>query len=499
LGLTAAFLCVVAAGILHHEMWRDEWQAWMIARDSFSLGQLLAGLRFEGHPPTWHVLLFALSRFTRSPLAMQALHLGLAATTVYLLARFSPLPRLQTGLLAFGYFMAYEYAVIARPYALGVLALFAFCALFPVRGRYPLPVAATLLVLAATSAYGMILSVAAAGALLIEAGGATTRGAGEWARRHVVGLAVAAWLVGLGAVLTLLWPAAGFRGVLTPDEPFSLWAIAYTATAVGRAYLPLPNPGVDSFWNTHFLATDSRAALAQGVAVSTVLAAGALLLFARKPAVLFMFTAGTAALLVFRHFVYSGSMRHDGHMFVLFAACLWLAALPLREWRLPPALARWTGTSARWAGAFVAAVLFVQVAAAAMLYAADVRGHFSAAPMAAVYLRENGLHELPLAALPAPAGSSVAGLLDRPIYYPGIGEVGTYIRWDRYPRARDRQPTMDLLRPFIAAGDTDALLLLATTFDDWDDDLDVEELARFPAGLEATEGFVLYRVRRDGS
>jgi hypothetical protein len=499
LGLTAAFLCVVAAGILHHEMWRDEWQAWMIARDSFSLGQLLAGLRFEGHPPTWHVLLFALSRFTRSPLAMQALHLGLAATTVYLLARFSPLPRLQTGLLAFGYFMAYEYAVIARPYALGVLALFAFCALFPVRGRYPLPVAATLLVLAATSAYGMMLSVAAAGALLIEAGGATTRGAGEWARRHVVGLAVMSWMTGLAVVLALLWPASGFTGVLAPDEPFSLWTMAHTASAIGRAYLPLPDLGTASFWNTHVLATDSRAALAQALAVSAVLAAGAVLLFARKPAVLVMFIAGTAALLVFRHFVFSGSMRHDGHLFILFVACLWLAALPLREWRLPPGLARWTESSARWRRVFVTAVLFVQVAAAAMLYAADVRGHFSAAPMAAVYLRENGLHELPLAALPAPAGSSVAGLLDRPIYYPGIGEVGTYIRWDRYPRARDRQPTMDLLRPFIAAGDTDALLLLATTFDDWDDDLDVEELARFPAGLEATEGFVLYRVRRDGS
>jgi hypothetical protein len=497
-GLTAAFLCVVAAGIVHHEMWRDEWQAWMIARDSFSLGQLLVGIRFEGHPPTWHVLIFALSRFTRSPLAMQGFHVALAATSIFIIARYSPLPRLQTGLLAFGYFLAYEYAVIARPYALGVLALFAFCALFPVRGRYPLPVAATLLVLAGTSAYGMILSVAAAGALLIEAGGTAGRGAGAWARQHVVGLAVVAWLVGLAVVFTLLWPSSGFRGVLASDEPYSLWAVAYTAAALGRAYLPLPDIGADSFWNTHVLATDSRAALAQAAAVSLALAAGALLLFARKPAVLFMFTAGTAALLAFRHFVFAGSMRHDGHMFVLFAACLWLAALPLREWRLPPALARWTGTRAGWAGTFVAVVLTVQVAAAAILYAADIRGHFSAAPMAADYLRKNGLHELPLAALPAPAGSSVAGLLDRPVYYPGIGGAGTYIRWDRYPRARDRTPTMDLLRPFIAAADGDAILLLGTTFDDWDDDLDVVELARFPAGLEATEGYVLYRVRRDG-
>ncbi|HSJ07814.1 MAG TPA: hypothetical protein VK936_14005 [Longimicrobiales bacterium] len=488
----------MATGIAQHEMWRDEWQAWMIARDSFSLPQLLAGLRHEGHPPTWHVLLFALSRFTRSPLAMQALHVALAATSIYLLARFAPLPRLQTGLLAFGYFLAYEYAVIARPYALGVLALFSFCALFPVRGRYPLPVAATLLVLAGTSAYGLILSVAAAGALLIEASGTVGRHAGVWARQHVVGLAVAAWLTGMAVVLAMLLPASGFGGVLVSDEPFSLWAVAYTVAALGRAYLPLPDLGVDSFWNTHFLATDSRAALAQGMAVSAVLSAGALLLFARKPAVLFMFASGTAALLVFRHFVFSGSMRHDGHLFVLFVACLWLAALPLREWRLPGVLDRWTVSGAHWRGAFITGVLAVQVAAAAILYAADVRGHFSAAPLAADYLRENGLDELPLAALPAPAGSAVAGLLDRPIYYPGIGEAGTYIRWDRYPRERDRNPTMDLLRPFVAPDGTDVILLLGAPFDDWDDGLDVTELARFPAGLEATERYILYRVRRDG-
>ena len=65
-----------------HEPWRDEWQAWLLARDSPSLKALLYNMRYEGHPPTWHVVLFALSRVTRSVVALQALQLVLATAAV---------------------------------------------------------------------------------------------------------------------------------------------------------------------------------------------------------------------------------------------------------------------------------------------------------------------------------------------------------------------------------------------------------------------------------
>ena len=46
-------------GLRAHELWRDETQAWAVARDSGSLFQLLAtGIRYEGHPPLWYCLLY---------------------------------------------------------------------------------------------------------------------------------------------------------------------------------------------------------------------------------------------------------------------------------------------------------------------------------------------------------------------------------------------------------------------------------------------------------
>lgn len=58
--LASAFLgwvaCVVV-GLVAHEPWFDEAQAWLLARDA-SLGELLFHrLRYEGHPPLWYLLL----------------------------------------------------------------------------------------------------------------------------------------------------------------------------------------------------------------------------------------------------------------------------------------------------------------------------------------------------------------------------------------------------------------------------------------------------------
>ncbi len=74
--------------------------------------------------------LFLVSRITSSPLGMQVLHLIIATCSVYVFLKYSPFTRTTKLLFIFGYFPCYEYAVLSRSYALGVLGLFSFCALF---------------------------------------------------------------------------------------------------------------------------------------------------------------------------------------------------------------------------------------------------------------------------------------------------------------------------------------------------------------------------------
>ena len=87
----------------HHELWRDEVQEWLLARDSSSAIDLLSCQKYEGHPALWQLLLMPLTRAFGAAIAMQVLNLLVATATVYLLVRWSPFTRLQKVLLSFGY------------------------------------------------------------------------------------------------------------------------------------------------------------------------------------------------------------------------------------------------------------------------------------------------------------------------------------------------------------------------------------------------------------
>ena len=73
--LTGVFFAVASFTLLNHEMWRDELQAWLLARDSNGPFELFQNLKYERHPGLWHLLLMPLSRMFRSPEVMQWLHL----------------------------------------------------------------------------------------------------------------------------------------------------------------------------------------------------------------------------------------------------------------------------------------------------------------------------------------------------------------------------------------------------------------------------------------
>jgi hypothetical protein len=147
--------------MLRHEMWRDELQAWMIARDSATPAELLRNARHESHPALWHVPLYGVSRATRDPRGMQLLHLCIATGAVCLFVRAAPFSRVQKVLCALGYFPLFEYGIISRSYSLGMALLFLFCALCCMRADI-IWIACTLALLCQTNLIGLLLAVCAA-------------------------------------------------------------------------------------------------------------------------------------------------------------------------------------------------------------------------------------------------------------------------------------------------------------------------------------------------
>ena len=61
--LSLIYICVAVLSVMisfflipYHEIWRDEGQAWLIARDT-PLKDLFGVLKHEGHPALWFLLL----------------------------------------------------------------------------------------------------------------------------------------------------------------------------------------------------------------------------------------------------------------------------------------------------------------------------------------------------------------------------------------------------------------------------------------------------------
>ncbi|MEX2529302.1 MAG: hypothetical protein WD960_00890 [Gemmatimonadota bacterium] len=497
--LASLYSLIVATGMWHHEMWRDEWQAWMLARDVSSLAELIGYLLVEGHLPGWSALLYLLGMATRDPVAMQVTHLALASGAAYLLGRFAPFSLKTRVLIASGYFVAYEYAVIARPYALGMLALFMFCAFYPRRSRHPVIIAASLALLAVSSIYGLIVAGVACGLLLLEAYLGAPDEEVPHRRRLVTGLGLAVWVIAV-ALATIssvafaegrppgMWGASG----VAPLRP---WAIASTMTSITQAYLPVPDVLAPHLWGSHLVPVDTRLPLFLVAGIGGVLLILTTILLLQTPSILAFYLASTGGILLFGHLVFSGFLRHHGSLYLVFIASLWMSAGSRPRWAPPARLRGWVGSGAWWRTPVVTAILGIQVASAALLYWADLRRPFSAAPAAAQFIRDRGLEELPMAAIPAPTASSIAGLLDRPVHYFVLGSEATFIPWNRLSRSADAEVSMERMRPFIEAQEGGPMVvILGEPFDAWDYGLVVEELARFEPGLERREGFVLYLV-----
>ena len=152
---TIAYTALLAFAIPFHEPWADEAQAWQLAR-SLSLPDLFRHyLRYEGSPGLWHLLLHLLVKLHVSYTGMHWISGAIALAGVTLLIFCSPFPRAIRLTLPFTFFLAFQYAVVARSYVLVPLLLFATAAVWR---KSPLLVALLLGLLGNASMHALAIS-----------------------------------------------------------------------------------------------------------------------------------------------------------------------------------------------------------------------------------------------------------------------------------------------------------------------------------------------------
>ena len=121
----AALVALQLTLIWTHQAWPDEYQALLIATDASSQGELLAWLRYEGHPPLWYWLLQFFSAFIPFDWVLPAAASLCAFAVLGAILFASPFTRVERLLLASSQYILFEFLTISRGTSLGVALVFA--------------------------------------------------------------------------------------------------------------------------------------------------------------------------------------------------------------------------------------------------------------------------------------------------------------------------------------------------------------------------------------
>jgi hypothetical protein len=518
---TAIYAAALGAVVSRHEMWRDEVQAWLFARDSSSPLALLHNMRYEGHPPLWHLLLWPIAQFSTDPVWMQVVHVAIATTTAFLVFRFAPFSWPIRILLVSGYFFSFEWAVLARNYALVAMFTIAFCVLYARRWTSLVGLGAVLGFLSLSHANGLLIALALGFTLTCEFIVSYVRKTG--AEQHVAPFAAGVVLAALGMAAAVLqsMPPPDAGGGHSANLSWRYSSARSLAGAVVDGYLPVPFDK-RNFWNTNrFLGQDSYKApqplriprerlLPAGLAL---LAFGALLL-AGRPWMLVPFFLGTFAQLAFAHLFFFGHTRHHGMLFLMLVASLWMSFAPSpsasNDNRADESDA---GTAAHSTGRIAglwerhrmhafAALLVLHVWGATIAIRTDWAETFSQAKDTARWLGQQfgDLDSVVFIGDRSPVASSVVGYLGlEQMYYPDRSAFGSYLIYDERRKERRTRSLADEVQSLTSTLGKDAVFVLSHPLKKEDGlDRKAQLVRRFSGAIAGDESYWIYFLRHAG-
>lgn len=349
----ALFALCVAFGAWHHEPWADEAQAWMLARDLGWLDMQWNWLRYEGTPGLWHSLLWVAAHLGLPYEASLKIIGGLGAIAgVAVFLRYTTMPQWMALLVPFTFFVAYQFAIVARSYCL-LLLLMSLCAAFlPDWHRRPMRFAVALILLSQVSLHGMIIAIGFGAQALLDAFD-RRHDRSDWMPQRMaiaIGLVCLSWL----ATVALLMPPADL-GFKSDKQIGVVDVVARVILEVGRSVVGqfAPEP-----------------AMIAGGLLGLVLFGWAL---SRR--VIFG-PAAALALCALAAFKYSASW-HAGALSLVWIVTMWLVSArpgPVRQWDRP----------VQWV---TGAILLLHVGYAAATYWQDWRGTYSPAREVADHLK----------------------------------------------------------------------------------------------------------------
>ncbi|KAA6439827.1 hypothetical protein FEM33_10265 [Dyadobacter flavalbus] len=397
------YISLVAFGLYHHEMWRDEIQAWNLVHDSASIPDLFHNIRYEGHPVLWFLVLWPFSKFSHDPHIIQVVHFGMAAFVAFLVIYKSPLRFYQQIAVLFSYFLFFEYGLISRNYLIGIALLLGIAVLWKSDRKNSWSIGILIFLLFQSNAFMALIAAAVLLMLMLE-------------------LFQSRILFRPGNIVSVIFAMAGGLLFLVtivppPDNSYApIWNLHFwpglAVTTIGKitaGLLPVPEFKT-AFWGTRLIENSIVNAM---IAVPVV---AALLWSLRKNTSVFIFTFTSFGLmLLFLYLKPVGTYRHYGHFSMALLFAYWIYAYRSEQPRMTSFIFN--------------SVFFAQLPIGLFAAFTDWKNPFSNAVHAADYIERNMPENVRIAGAFNYLSTPVAGYLQKEIRFLNDGRFSDYVIW----------------------------------------------------------------------
>ena len=226
--LTAQFVCyLIFNGILlwGHELWRDEANVWLLARE-LSPFELLREIKYQGHPCLWYFLAMPFAKLGLPFKTLSVLSFLVMSAAAGLFVYRGPFSPVSKTAALFSPVFSYFYSVVARNYCLIALLLILLAYFHKKRWEKPL-------------LYGLLLgllvqadSIAIAPAGLISAMWLFEGASGSYRRREIGPLRAAASGLWIPLISVLFWFLQFYQVSESPEYHFRMLPIAELLTEI---------------------------------------------------------------------------------------------------------------------------------------------------------------------------------------------------------------------------------------------------------------------------
>lgn len=432
---TAIFLTISILLILRHELWRDEIISWHFGSEAATFSEFVKTVNTNGNNTyAWFAILYFVSHFiTQNPESMKIIHLAISTVSIFLILKYAPFNKIIRVMIIFGYFFFYEYSIISRNYALGILFIVIFCILYKNKYNNILPIAIVLFFMGQANILSFMISLSLFLMLAIEFIIDRKYIAKNIKKVYII-LAILIVVCEISFVylqinsqISITTAQAAGSGIFNRSIEENRISAMLVSGGLIDAYIPLPQL-ILNFWDGRRLVTYllSNYSFLYTFLFSTILFIIPIFIIKRK--VIIAYLAGSILIMFIPFFIYGNYIRHFGHLFIIFIFCLWLSNINKND----RYLINFKGKANKILQITLFAIILIpSLIASAAAFNYDWEHPFSNGKYVAEYIEENfNKDEIMIVGYIDYITETVSGYLNKDIYYPNSKSIKKLVDWN---------------------------------------------------------------------